>query len=337
MHIFRHRLTGHLTDGVSANVAEPRFFKSEVDQPHRKRTREILRACPEVKRLFGPNPWTAGILVFVVSLQTALAWSFGRLGSEYWWLMLIVAWSVGAFANHSLYVIIHEATHNLIFKSAVLNRWAAIFADLPNTFPAAAGFRIYHLKHHAHQGNYDLDADLANRWEARLIGNSTVGKVIWELLFPFFQLCRPPRLRAIKMWSRWSWINLVAELVYDALIFLFCGWTGLSYLLASFFFSVGFHPVGARWVQEHFTLDPQQETFSYYGPLNLIALNVGYHNEHHDFPNVAWNRLPRLKALAPQFYDHLKSHSSWFRLWIEFLLNPQYSLFRRVERGPGTR
>ena len=42
---------------------------------------------------------------------------------------------------------------------------------------------------------------------------------------------------------------------------------------------------GARWVQEHFTLDPEQETFDYYGPLNVGSrLNIGYHNEHHDFP-----------------------------------------------------
>ena len=104
-------------------------------------------------------------------------------------------------------------------------------------------------------------------------------------------------------------------------------------LVASFFFSVGFHPVGARWVQEHYTLDSAQETYSYYGPLNLVALNVGYHNEHHDFPNIPWNRLPRLKALAPEFYDTLKSHRSWTRLWLQFLVNPQYNLFSRVERA----
>jgi sphingolipid delta-4 desaturase len=314
------------------NAAGNGYFQSGLDQPHPERTRQILREHPEERRLFGRNPWTAAILLLVVSLQSALAWGFGILGLEYWWLALIVAWCVGAFANHTLYVIIHEATHSLIFKSPVLNRWTSIIADLPNIFPAAAGFRVYHLKHHAHQGDYDFDADLASRWEARLIGNSILGKVVWELFFPFFQLCRPPRLRAIKMWSRWSWANVIAGLAYDALILIFCGWAGLVYLLASFFFSVGFHPVGARWVQEHYTLDPVQETFSYYGPLNLLALNVGYHNEHHDFPYIPWNRLPQLKALAPEFYDTLKSHRSWCRLWIEFLLNPQYSLFRRVER-----
>lgn len=180
------------------------FFRSERDQPHPERTRQILRAHPEVRDLFGRNPGTAVILLLLVSLQTGLAWGCGRLGLHYWWLGLIAAWCLGAFANHTLYVIIHEAAHKLIFQSARLNHWASIIADLPNVFPGAAGFRVYHLKHHTHQGDYEFDADLANRWEARLIGNSTVGKALWQLFFPFFQLSRPPRLRAIKMWKRWD-------------------------------------------------------------------------------------------------------------------------------------
>ena len=99
-------------------------------------------------------------------------------------------------------------------------------------------------------------------------------------------------------------------------------------------FSVGLHPVGARWIQEHYTLNPDQETFSYYGPINRVALNVGYHNEHHDFPSIAWNNLPKLRALAPEFYDSLRSHSSWTRLMIQFVFDERYTLFSRVER-PG--
>jgi sphingolipid delta-4 desaturase len=63
-----------------------------------------------------------------------------------------------------------------------------------------------------------------------------------------------------------------------------------------------------------------------------VALNVGYHNEHHDFPSIAWNNLPKLRALAPEFYDSLRSHSSWSRLLIEFLFDRRYTLFSRVER-----
>ena len=312
------------------------FFQTEVDQPHPERTRRILAAHPEVKKLFGRNPWTGAILSAIVLFQVAIAWEMGRLGLGHWWLSLILGWCIGAFANHALDVVIHESTHNLIFQNRNLNRWAAIVADLPNTFPAAMGFRTYHLKHHSHQGDYHNDADLASRWEARLIGNGFFGKAVWEFFFPFFQLTRPPRLKAIKLMNRWTWVNLACILVFDASILYFCGANGMLYLVASFFFSVGFHPVGARWIQEHYTLDPVQETFSYYGGLNLLTLNVGYHNEHHDFPVIPWNRLPKLRAMAPEFYDTLKYHNSYMRLWLQFLFDSRYNLFSRVERsGPG--
>jgi sphingolipid 4-desaturase/C4-monooxygenase len=308
------------------------FHRSEFDQPHPERRRAILKVHPEVKQLYGRNPWTMAVLLLVLLLQVAGALWMGRAGLHYWWASLILAWFVGAFASHAMYVIIHEATHNLIFANQSWNRWAAICADLPNTFPAAMGFKVYHLKHHAHQGDYDSDADLASRWEARLIGNSFIGKMLWEMLFPLFQLLRPPRLKAIRMWSGWSWTNLICVLAFDIAIFCFCGANGSLYLFASFFFSVGFHPLGARWIQEHYTHDPVQETFSYYGPLNLLALNVGYHNEHHDFPCIPWNNLPRLKAAAPEYYECLKAHKSWTLLWLQFLCDKRYSLFARVER-----
>ncbi len=63
-----------------------------------------------------------------------------------------------------------------------------------------------------------------------------------------------------------------------------------------------------------------------------MALNVGYHNEHHDLPSIPWNNLPKLRAMAPEFYDTLKSHPSWTRLLLQFLFDPRYTVFSRVER-----
>ena len=308
------------------------FYQSESDQPHPGRARAIIKAHPEVRQLMVRNPWTALIALSVVVLQTSLAFCFGKLGFGYWWLSLVMAYCVGAFANHANYVIIHDATHNLIFRNKSWNKLVGILADLPNLNPGAMGFRVYHLRHHSHQGDYEHDADLANHWEARLVGNKWYRKAIWLMLFPFFQLTRPPRLKAITMWDRWFFVNFACAVAYDVGVVYFCGWPGFLYLTFSFFFSIGLHPVGARWIQEHYTNDPEQETYSYYGPINRLALNMGYHNEHHDLPSIPWNNLPNLRAMAPEFYNNLKYHSSWSRLLFEFIFDKKYSLFSRIER-----
>jgi sphingolipid delta-4 desaturase len=59
---------------------------------------------------------------------------------------------------------------------------------------------------------------------------------------------------------------------------------------------------------------------------------MGYHNEHHDLPAIPWNNLPKLRAMAPEFYNNLKYHSSWSRLLFQFVFDKRYSLYSRVER-----
>ena len=215
------------------------FFQSQVHEPHAARARALIKAHPEIRDLMGRNPRTALVAVCTVGLQTAMACAMGRLGLHYWWVSLLVAYFVGAFANHANYVIIHDATHNLIFARRTWNKLVAIFADLPNITPGAMGFGVYHLKHHAHQGEYEYDADLASRWEARLVGNQWYRKMVWLALFPFFQLTRPPRLKAITMWNRWFFVNLACSAGYDAAIIYFLGWPGFLYLVFSFLFSIG--------------------------------------------------------------------------------------------------
>jgi sphingolipid delta-4 desaturase len=309
------------------------FFVSASDQPHPERTRAILKAHPEVRAFVGRNPWTVLVALFVVSLQVALAAGMGGLGLSYWWLSLVLAYGIGAFANHCLYVVIHDATHRLIFSGRAANNMVAIFSDLPNVFPAAMGFGICHLKHHSGQGSYHSDADLASHWEARLVGCHWYGKAIWVLFFPLFQLTRPMHLKNISVFTGWTIFGFCAAVAFDTFIVVAFGWNGLLYLGASWLFSIGPHPLGGRWIQEHFTLNPEQETASYYGALNMLALNVGYHNEHHDFPSVPWNRLPRIRALAPEFYDTLEHSRSWTRLWLAFLFDKRYSLYSRVLRS----
>ena len=305
------------------------FLFSNEAEPHKRRTKDIISAHPEIKQYIGKNPYTFLIILLVVSLQLTIAYS---LRHQAWWVTLITAYFIGAFANHNLYVCIHEATHNLVFKNKILNIFAAIAADLVNVAPGAISFRTYHLKHHSFQGNYNLDADLASKWEARLVGHSFIGKSIWLILFPIFQALRPPRLKEIKFSDKWTFVNWLFVFGVDALVIIYLGPISFLYLVFSFFLSIGFHPLGARWIQEHFLTYPPQETYSYYGILNVPALNVGYHNEHHDFPSVPWNHLPYIRKAAPEYYDTLHYHTSWFRLFFKFIFDPNISLYSRMLR-----
>ena len=305
------------------------FTYSDLPEPHRQRTKDILKSHPEVRNLISRNPYSFLIILFVVILQIAISYSIRNTS---WWLTLIVAYIIGAFANHSLFVLVHEAAHNLIFKNKRLNFIAGIIADIPNIIPSSISFRSYHLKHHSFQGNYDLDADLASRWEAKLIDSTFIGKALWFLFFPFFQVLRPPRLREIKFMNIWTIINWLVVFSVDILIVVYFGWISLLYLVFSFFFSIGLHPLGARWIQEHYLVQPPQETYSYYGPINILSLNVGYHNEHHDFPSIPWNKLPQLKKMASEYYDNLYYHTSLVKLFFKFIFDPNLSLFSRMAR-----
>ncbi len=305
------------------------FEQSSGREPHRGRTQAILRDKPQVRELFGKNPGSFLLIVSIVVLQVGLAASLRHCP---WWLILLTAYAVGAFADHGLFVMIHECAHNLIFRSRLANMLSGMLANLPMVLPSSVSFQRYHLRHHAFQGVYELDADLPSRWEARLVGRSPWAKAVWLALFPALMITRAVRLKEVRLVDRWLVLNLTLALAFDGLVLWLWGAKALAYLFASFVFSVGLHPLGARWIQEHYLVHSPQETYSYYGPLNTVAFNVGYHNEHHDFPSVPWNRLPRLRKMAPAWYDSLVSHSSWTRLLIRFLFDRRLLLFSRMTR-----
>jgi sphingolipid delta-4 desaturase len=309
------------------------FAYSVAAEPHKARTQQILGEHPEIRELIGTNPatfwWTAGI----VGVQVVAAW---LVASQPWWVVVATAYTVGAVTDHALFVMIHECAHRLVFRRKVANQLTALLANVPQFFPGAISFAKYHLKHHVFQGIYELDADLPSRWEARLVGHSALGKALWLLFYPVFQITRPYRVKEVKLWDRWTVINLITQVAVNVAVWFLLGPKALAYFALSLFFSIGLHPLGARWIQRHYLTAKgdlaEQETFSYYGPLNRVAFNVGYHNEHHDFPSVPWNRLPRIRDVAPEAYGSLASHQSWTRLLFQFLFDPEVSLFSRMIR-----
>jgi sphingolipid delta-4 desaturase len=298
-------------------------------QQHALRHREILRAHPEVRDLAGPSPSSAAWVAPLVGAQLALALA---LQSAAWWIWLPIAYIVGATIDHALWVLIHECAHHLVFRRPIWNKLTAIVANLPLVFPAAHSFVKYHLLHHQHLGEIDYDADVPGPVESRVVRTSLV-KAAWLAAFAGVQgLLRTSRLKKVSFFDRWIVANLLVQVGAMWLLYGYAGLAPLKYLLVASVSAIGLHPLGARWIQEHFVFADGQETYSYYGPLNRVCFNMGYHNEHHDFVTVPWSRPPALKATAPEFYTTLYAHRSWTGLLVRFLFDRDCTLFDRIVR-----
>jgi sphingolipid delta-4 desaturase len=309
---------------------EPAEFPTlNEPEPHSARSKSVLGAHPEIRGFMGRNPYGLLVIIPVVAVQIACA---AFVTHQPWWVILLLSITVGAFANNALWMMIHECSHNLMFKRSAWNSWAGILANLPQVLPGSVAFQRYHLQHHMCQGLYHLDADIPRYWEARMVGNSTILKSVWLLLLPLILVVRPLGIQRVRLFDRWFLANAVVQVAFDILMYRLFGPSSLVYFGLSFLFSLGLHPLGGRWIQEHYLFAPPQDTYSYYGLLNGVAFNIGYHNEHHDFPSVPWNKLPYVRSAVPEVYDSLTWHSSWSKLVFRFLTDRRISLFSRMVR-----
>lgn len=296
-----------------------------------------MAAHPEIGKLCGPEPLTKYAVLAVVFIQILTAIIL-RSSAILSWKFMLSAYLIGGTCNQNIFLAIHEISHNLVFKSMMANRYFAIFANLPIGLPYSAAFRPYHLEHHKHLGVDGIDTDLPTRFEALFLQN-VLGKAFFATFQIFFYALRPMIVKS-QPFTMLHFANIFFQLAFDYCLITFCGWKSLIYLLFSSFFAGSLHPCAGHFIAEHYvfeqglssTTEEPAETYSYYGALNLVTYNVGYHNEHHDFPFIAWSRLPKLKELAPEFYDDLPSHKSWSYVIYQFITDPRVGMFSRVKR-----
>ena len=296
---------------------------------HRKRRAAILARRPEVKRLFGYCPWVALVTVALVVAQIALA--VGLVNSP-WYIAVLAAVFLGAFVNHYLNVVIHEACHNLVLRTTPLNKGIAILANLPSLVPSAIGFRHYHMLHHRFLGEARLDGDVCLAWEKRIFVAKPTRKFLWLLLLPlFYGVIHPLQVRERLPLDRWVLANVIVVSGFAIGVLLLLGSSSVLFLALSAYLAVGPHPTGAHIVQEH--LNHAGKSFvsaSYYGWMNAISLNLGCHLEHHDFANVPGPRLSRLRELAPEFYSGRFTHGSPLGSLCRFVFDPRIGIDSRV-------
>ena len=107
--------------------------------------------------------------------------------------------------------------------------------------------------------------------------------------------------------TQWHYLNILTQLVFDAVLVKTAGVRPLIYLLMSSFFAGSLHPCAGHFIAENYLWDGlEQETYSYYGPLNILAYNVRHVHllspwtSSHIMPCLCWisQRASRLPVRA---------------------------------------
>lgn len=304
------------------------FEWSETDEPHATRRKLILAKHPEMKKLFGPELMTFPIVVAMVVAQIWLA-NYSLQLSGFSWLLL--AYAVGGTINHAMQLAVHEISHNLAFHTPMYNKLLMIFGNLVTGFPSGNTFQRYHMEHHQYQGVDGVDTDVPTVGEVNFFRNNPALKVLAVFLNPAFYSLRPLYVKPMNP-NKWELLQGVVQIAFNVAVYKIMGGWALWYLITGTLLGLGLHPVAGHFISEHYTFVKGFETYSYYGPLNVFAFNVGLHNEHHDFPRIPWSRLWKVREIAPEFYDDLPVCKSWPGCLWDYITDKEVGPYSRVKR-----
>lgn len=304
------------------------FFWTEEDQPHNHRRHAILKKFPEIKDLYGHDPnqkYTVALYVFIQFVMM-----FAVIPYVNWWWVVFFTYTISGTLNHSLSLAVHELSHNLMFETKFANKVFGMISNFPQGVPSFATFCRYHQDHHRYQGIEGKDTDIPTELECKFF-TSPLRKLLFLFLQPLFYAIRPMAVSP-KVLSADEIINLIVQLTFDFSVIYFYGFKSFFYILFGTLLGMGIHPVAGHFVAEHYVLTKGYETYSYYGPINKLCFNVGYHNEHHDFPKVPGSRLPLVRKIAAEFYDELPHYDSWVKVMWDFVFRSDVTLYSRVKR-----
>lgn len=316
------------------HVTKNEFTVVGTDEPHFSRRKEILKKYPQIKELYGPDIRLLPSILAICAVQMSLC-VYAATSLDNWWHFVLLAYSVGGTLTHWLSLGNHELSHNLCFHTTVYNEMLGIVANFAQGIPSCITFKRYHMEHHYKQGEHITDADIPTDWEGRFFHN-TFRKIIFVFLQPAFYALRPvftyPKAVTFK-----EVVNTAAVIGFDLTMWHYFGFKAPLFNMISTLLGMGLHPVAGHFISEHYTFVEGQETYSYYGPLNWVTFNVGYHNEHHDFPKISGFRLPEVRKIAPEFYNELHYYDSWPMVLYDFITRPDLSPYSRVKRFKKTR
>lgn len=257
--------------------------------------------------------WPMGIALMVTP-----AWWLNALGWA--WLTLSLIWSA---------YFIHEFAHHAIFKSPQANeRWGTAMSWINGScYARFADMRRKHMRHHVDRADvitfdvrgYLLRAPAWIRNTVLALEWAYIPAVEWlmhgvVMALPFKDPARHSQ-RGRIIWTALvrtaafaslAWVSIKAVILYALAYWVFI--TALRFADCFQHTYDAYAISGNEPVPQDKLRDRQYEKLNTYSNvvglhhpvLNLIWLNFGYHNAHHEKPTAPWYQLP---ALHRQLFD----------------------------------
>jgi len=251
-----------------------------------------------------------------------------------WWQLAVLAAVFGLIMN-SVYAIIHEADHGMLFAGRRLNDASGILMSL--FFPAPFHLlRQGHLGHHQRNRSDDEAFDLYFEGEhpvwkyMQLYGTLTglywvvvVLSNLVVLVFPFvlhrrfFEFDRPSAAFMDALNPRYARVIQLEALAVIATHTAIVAGLGVplhQYLLM--YLGFGFSWSAMQYVHHYGTerhVLKGARNLWIWRPLDALWLNHNWHLTHHRHPTVPWPHLPRLGHVEDPARGFLPAH--YLRMW----------------------
>jgi sphingolipid delta-4 desaturase len=256
----------------------------------------------------------------------------------------LLAFSVGQFVCHSISILIHEASHQLILKKARGTMLVLFFIELGTlSFAHSTGYVARHgISHHQclndYSGDYEFwDRCMVAQFHAKplwrlfegvlhlLPAGPIVGEVLMDSLGKYDDDRHLERRRFVSKGFK-TFLQFTSLSLYG-LAWVFLGWGAALYLLWSLSIMMGNWGISlqGQTIAEH-GIEGNGKTFSNYSFWdNLFFLNIGYHDEHHTFPQVPWVYLPTVRKIAPEYFQNSSGRSflGWWWNWVASGFQPE--------------
>jgi fatty acid desaturase len=275
-------------------------------------------------------PTRANAVIMVCQLAALAGCFYAAAHVHHWWAIGALALGFGVLMN-SVYSVIHEAEHAMLFPCRPWNDLAGVVMTL--FFPAPFHLvRQGHLGHHLRNRSDDEAFDLYFeddhpiwRWLVLygiltgcywiivvlsnvvfLVAPFAINKKYWEFDRPseaFMESLNPRYRRLIQLEA------LSVILLHTIIVWAF-GIPALTY--ATMYFGFGLTWSSMQYVH-HFGTERHvtrgARNLWIWGPLDSIWLNHNWHRAHHEHPTVPWKYLPELSSR-----EHVQSHRGFLPL-----------------------